>query len=664
MLVWDADSGNVLWQQQARAHEVAFSPDGRSLVTVGGGSHRLRVYDPLSGRLLRELPIKESLKKSGQLAAQQWSIAVNPNGDQVAVDSSAWPTHRVFDLRRGRLLARFAKGPKGDVDKQHAGVSYSPDGQLLLSAGRGRSLCLWDADEEITAGIIPQPSIDDQARKVVFHPNGSRFATANHQLVRVWSSVTGQMLDSYHDEASHVADLRYSHDGRLLASGGYHTGTVFIRDAETGELQQRIDTRRGNLQFIGFSPDARRIAVAAKRTPVQVYDVASGQHLCTMQLSGQTGVSFSPDGENIASCSRVTGRVYLCRTDSGKRIWDTKVGASAFDIAFSPDGRILATACSDESLVCLLDTANGEILKKLPLNGQHRVSSVCFSPDGSRVAACAVDGTITVWDAHSTHLLLEFKSHNGPVLSLHFSPNGQTLVTAGQEDGTVRLWETQLTAEVVAQRAEVKRAWRSSLRDFKNFDGRMLWSPRLNTIRRSTRQFDSTRRLWQESLFPGRWSCVSWATDAAQRSDWHAAVAAYDELTGLQPYNALTWYDRGFVKHKLGDRVGALEDFRTGFEKSNVQSVGLQSQILKIYASTLLTFEPEDMRDPVAALQEATKQNRDVGPYSFAALARAYLAAGEVAKAVDAQQEAVNLHPRDNAMLAVLMNMQRALARQ
>ncbi|MFW6723821.1 WD40 repeat domain-containing serine/threonine protein kinase [Streptomyces sp. MAR4 CNY-716] len=177
---------------------------------------------------------------------------------------------------------------------------------------------------------------------------------------------------------------------------------------------------------------------------VRLWDPATGRPV-SQPLAGHTGsafrMAFSADGRLLATGS----------TDETARLWDTVTGlpvcepltghsGTVEDVAFSPDGRLLATSGLD-STVRLWDTATGQPVGD-PLTGHTAcVAGVDFSPDGRLLATSSVDGTVRLWDPATGEPVGEpLTGHTDAVLRLAFSPDGRLLAT-GSRDWTVRLWD-------------------------------------------------------------------------------------------------------------------------------------------------------------------------------------------------------------------------------
>ena len=107
-------------------------------------------------------------------------------------------------------------------------------------------------------------------------------------------------------------------------------------------------------------------------------------------------------------------------------------------VAFSPDGRTLASASADGTLK-LWDAASGRALRTLAGHTKS-VGSVAFSPDGRTLASASYDGTLKLWDAASGGELRILTAHTDAVRSVAFSPDGRFALSGGW-DGTLKLWD-------------------------------------------------------------------------------------------------------------------------------------------------------------------------------------------------------------------------------
>ncbi|WP_433435478.1 protein kinase domain-containing protein [Nonomuraea sp. CA-141351] len=235
---------------------------------------------------------------------------------------------------------------------------------------------------------------------------------------------------------SESGNVRLDPSARVLAA--IWEDRVEVRDAATGRALMKLISRSGGGGATAFSPDGRRLALAADDT-VHIVDLPGYKVSARLKLRGDReqgaqALAFSPDGRTLAvSRYGEHGRVELWDLERGSRRAETGTGAN--DLAFRPDGRLLVTG----NPLQLIDPEKGVI--RPPASGTGQLAGAfAFSPDGRQVAFSG-PGRLTLWDGDVRTRIAEFPAVPGSeVTMLAWSPDGRTIAT--YEKGLrVRLWD-------------------------------------------------------------------------------------------------------------------------------------------------------------------------------------------------------------------------------
>jgi WD40 repeat protein len=199
-----------------------------------------------------------------------------------------------------------------------------------------------------------------------------------------------------------------------------------------------------------MSADGARVVSGGHDGKVKVWDAVTGEELLNIKghAATVTSVAFSRDGKYLATASK-DKTVKRWYAPTGKQVWsrkrDAKDEADDFtSVAFSPDGQRLAWA-DDGGAIKVWDIKND---KELFARTEHSsgITRVAFSPVDEYLASAGQDGRVILWDAQGNPVL-SLKGHVGGVMSVSFSSDGKRLASASK-DGTVKLWDAR-TGQVI-----------------------------------------------------------------------------------------------------------------------------------------------------------------------------------------------------------------------
>jgi WD40 repeat protein len=211
--LWNAESGQLvntlIGHKHTDVYSVAFSPDGKTLASVGDDGIIL-LWDVKSGQRINSLKHYEC-----------WvaSVAFSPDGNTLASAVSN-PEVRLWDVDSGQRINSLEH-----TDSVFS-VAFSPDGKILASASEDHTVQLWDVEAGQRINSLEHPTY---VYFVAFSPDGTLASVDWDGTVWLWDMKSGQRIHSLTGHVHGVTSVAFSPDGTILASGSWD-GTVLLWD--------------------------------------------------------------------------------------------------------------------------------------------------------------------------------------------------------------------------------------------------------------------------------------------------------------------------------------------------------------------------------------------------------------------------------------------------
>jgi WD40 repeat protein len=441
-----ADKTIKLW-------DLTTGKESKTIATLGEAISNLAVSRDFalvgvtSGKTAKVIQVGDG-KEVASIAHPVDVVSINLSADKTRlITGGADNLARVWEVQTGRLLQIYSHA--GAV----RGVAFHPSQPLVVTASADKTAAVQPFALTRSTPVSTKP-----LRAIVMTPDSARLViTGDNGTVHIINAANSNEERKIEGASGAQYAIALSKNVQVLATAGADK-TVRIYTFNDGKEIGKI-AMPAPVRGLSFSADARLCVGVGDDKSVTAWSVAFQPGQPIPEDFGKEVQRFAHDDAAIAATITEKGELFTGSADKTVKQWKVAANAPTRNfahpnlvdaVAWSPDGKLLATACHD-GIVRIFDIEKNAVAKTINAHTTPQPSpvySVTWTADGKQLLSTSFDKSMKLWDANSGNLVREFKAfaakgfekgHQDQVFCAAITKDGK-LIASGSSDRRIKLW--------------------------------------------------------------------------------------------------------------------------------------------------------------------------------------------------------------------------------